>query len=167
MLNIREKQNEDYLSDHHGVDPDEVDILEGNASIIEGENVHYNDLLDYIDTHSLSDPEHYDHVRTQMDIDNYIDYQIAEIYFANTDWPGNNIKYWRQRTDTGKWRWMVFDTDFGFGYFSNAQVNSNTLAMATDPSGPGWPNPPWSTSCLLYKSPSPRDRQKASLPSSA
>ena len=145
MLNIREKQNEDYLSDHHGVDPDEVDILEGNASIIEGENVHYNDLLDYIDTHSLSDPEHYDHVRTQMDIDNYIDYQIAEIYFANTDWPGNNIKYWRQRTDTGKWRWMVFDTDFGFGYFSNAQVNSNTLAMATDPSGPGWPNPPWST----------------------
>jgi len=25
----------------------------------------------------------------------WIDYQLSEIYFDNSDWPGNNIKWWR------------------------------------------------------------------------
>ena len=45
-----------------------------------------------------------------MDVQNFIDYQSAQIYFDNTDWPGNNIKYWRPQTSEGKWRWIVYDT---------------------------------------------------------
>ena len=32
---------------------------------------------------------------------------------------------------------------------------------------PEWKKPLWSVSCLLYTSPSPRDRQKSRMPSSA
>ncbi len=37
-----------------------------------------------------------------MDIDEYINYMAAEIYFANTDWPGNNVKFWRPKRENGK-----------------------------------------------------------------
>ena len=49
-----------------------------------------------------------------IDIDNYIDYHVAQIYFANFDWPQNNVKIWRPRTPNGKWRWMMLDVDAGF-----------------------------------------------------
>lgn len=41
----------------------------------------------------------------------------------------------------------MFDTDFGMGGI-NGSAYSNTLAFATEPNGPGWPNPPWSTLIL-------------------
>jgi hypothetical protein len=79
-----------------------------------------------------------------MHIDNFIRYEVAEIYFDNQDWPGNNIKFWKPKTG-GKWRWILYDTDFGFGLFNSGAYQNNTLAFATNPNGPGWPNPPWST----------------------
>jgi hypothetical protein len=29
-----------------------------------------------------------------MDIENFIDYNIANIYVGNLDWPGNNVCIW-------------------------------------------------------------------------
>lgn len=148
ILNIREKMNEDYLENHHNVDPDNVDILEGNGSVVEGGADHYEAMINFIQNVDLSIQENYNFLSTQMDINNFIDYQIAEIYFGNTDWPGNNIKFWRPKTVTGKWRWLMFDTDFGFGYFGNAQYYDDHLFAAMQTNGSSWPNPPWSTYLL-------------------
>ncbi|TVR48819.1 MAG: hypothetical protein EA425_13635 [Puniceicoccaceae bacterium] len=94
-----------------------------------------------------------------MDVDNFLAYYVAQIYLNNTDWPGNNIDFWRTRTDfdpsappqhDGRWRWLMYDVDFGYNlYWSNTfgerhNQGFNTLAFATDPAGPNWPNPPWS-----------------------
>ncbi|MCF7805731.1 MAG: CotH kinase family protein [Candidatus Marinimicrobia bacterium] len=154
--NIREKLNEDYLASHYNVDPDEVDILEANGMVVEGSSDHYNAMLDYISANGVRGSADYAHIRSQMDISNYIDYQISEIYFDNRDWPGNNIKFWRPQKSSGKWRWLLYDTDFGFGLYNGwGQNNSrdnyefNTLAFATDPDvKEDWPNPPWSTFLL-------------------
>ena len=128
ILNIREKQNEEYLAAHHGVNPDNVDMLEGSgASVIEGDSEHYDEMLSFLKNNSLRDSSVYFELKTKMDVDNFIDYQISEIYFANTDWPGGNIKYWRPRTENGRWKWILYDTDFGFGYFYNAQAYDLSL----------------------------------------
>jgi hypothetical protein len=74
-------------------------------------------------------------------------YNLAQIYFDNTDWPGNNVKFWRE--PEGKWKWILFDTDFGFGTWNVNNFRNNTLAFALATNGPGWPNPPWST--LLFR----------------
>jgi hypothetical protein len=82
-----------------------------------------------------------------MDIDNFIDYFTSEIYFRNHDWPGNNIKYWKTTNSDSRWRWILFDTDFGMGIW-NTSPAENSLANATATDGPSWPNPPWSTLLL-------------------
>ena len=83
--NIREKQNEDYLAAHHSIDPDNIDMLEifGYIQVIEGDSLHYKAMTDYIETHDLNDPVHYEHIKTQMDMENFIDYNVAEFYLAN------------------------------------------------------------------------------------
>lgn len=143
--NIREKTNEDFLEANHGVPADQIDLLERNAEIVEGSNEDYLDMINFLETTDISQPDNYELISQRMDISNFTDYFISQIYIDNTDWPGNNIKFWRSREEGGKWRWILFDTDFGFSIWSDANYLNNTLAFATNPNGPGWPNPPWST----------------------
>jgi hypothetical protein len=146
--NIREKINENYLTAHHGVDPGNLDILQLDGwDPIAGTTDHYFAMLDFLENNDLSIQSNYEYIKTQMDVDNFIMYQVSQIYFDNTDWPGSNIKYWRERNADGKWRWFLFDTDFGFGLYEEGYLH-NTLLFATEPNGPEWPNPPWSTFLL-------------------
>jgi len=157
--NFRERYDKHYLARVYGVDAENIDLLDGNASVKEGDPSHYNAMRNYMADNDISQPEHYAHIKTMMDVSNFTDYNIAQIYVKNTDWPGNNIDFWRLRTTEylpeapfghdGRWRWMLYDTDFGFGLFGGANsFTHNTLAFATDPNGPNWPNPPWSTFLL-------------------
>jgi hypothetical protein len=148
IQNIREKLNEHYLASHHGTRTDEVDILEGNASVVTGSATHYEAAMALLARSDMSDESAYRAIQSLLDVDNLIDYQIAQIYFGNTDWPGSNVKYWRPRTADGRWRWLLYDTDFGFGRWVDCTYSHNTLAFASAPDGPGWPNPPWSTFLL-------------------
>ena len=149
--NIREKLNKYYLSSIHGVDPDNIDLVEISKEVIinEGDDIAYNHMMDFAAGNDLSNTENYNYIKTLMDIDEYIDYNIAEIYAANADWPGSNLKMWRQKSPPGKFRWMIYDLDFGFGGNGEGQYYNNTLELATATNGPDWPNPPWST--LLFR----------------
>jgi hypothetical protein len=147
-LNLREKVNEDYLASNHDVDAAKLDLLELNGSILHGNNAEYLELLDFLNNNSLAGDANYEIVASQIDISNFIDYQLSQIYFNNRDWPGNNIKFWKPETEDGLWRWIMFDTDFGFGIYNSNDFTLNTIQFALEPNGPSWPNPPWSTLML-------------------
>lgn len=145
ILNIRERQDEYYLASHFGVEPDKVTILNGPGAHFDKGNdegtSHYHDMIDYILEHDLSDPLHYQKVEESIDIDNFIDYYSAQIYYANTDWPHNNIRFWRYNGENdsesefkdGRWRWLLFDTDFGFTrYHANSDHKHDTIAWVLD-----------------------------------
>jgi hypothetical protein len=153
IQNIREKLNEDYLTSHHGIDKDNVDIISRYwrrtyPVVIEGDDQAYLALEDYLAKHDINEPKHYEHIKSIMDVDNYLDYCVSQIYFANYDWPGNNIKCWRARTPNGKWRWLMYDLDYIFNSNGNNNYMHNTLEHATTASGNGWPNPPYTTFLL-------------------
>ncbi len=145
FYNIREKVNEHFLDDKINVDKSEINILEANGDIVQGSNTTYNDLISFVTNNNLSVQSNYDFVASQVDIDNFITYQIANIYLDNTDWPGNNVKFWN--SPETKWRWIMFDTDFAFyrPWENQSAYTNDTLSFALNDSGPGWPNPPWST----------------------
>ncbi|MFC1537854.1 CotH kinase family protein [Candidatus Latescibacterota bacterium] len=113
LYNIRENPNEDYLASHHGIDPDNVDILDDANNIKEGDDIHFNSLKEYIFNHDISDSANYNYIKTQMDVNNFINYNIAHIFFGTNDWYDINIVYWRPKTFDGKWRWLLQDVDGG------------------------------------------------------
>lgn len=154
--NIRERYDKHYLNRVFGVNPENIDFLYDNQNVKYGDNENYQNLLSFIGNNDLEIHENYDYVQTRMDIENFIDYQISNIFFNNTDWPRTNIDYWRLRTQydslseyghDGRWRWMLYDTDFGFGLFDGSYLH-NTLEYASQWSGFSWQNPLWSTFLL-------------------
>ncbi len=137
--NIRERYDKHYLARTYGVDPENIDYLSGSpVEVDEGDALHYNQTLSYILAASLADESRMDHVRTRVDLDNFIDYYSAQIYFGNNDWPGNNIDYWRARVPydptapagrDGRWRWLLYDVDRSLGHTTAA--NFDMIAWTT------------------------------------
>ncbi|MFT6065282.1 MAG: hypothetical protein ACJAQX_001151 [Polaribacter sp.] len=148
MYNLREKVNEHMLASKHNINAEDITLLSDNAEEIEGSNAEYNELINYIKLTDLSIDANFEYVKQQIDIRSYALYQATNIFINNTDWPGNNIKFWKH--PEGKWRWIMFDTDFGFGPFWNTRNYwEDTLSFALDENGLYWFNPSWST--LLFR----------------
>jgi hypothetical protein len=105
----------------------------------------------------MKNMDNYRFAETLMDMDNYIEYNILEMYCGNIDWPANNVRIWRKRTagyepgapygSDGRWRWLVYDLDSGFGLFG-ISYSEDPLAMATAADSNDWNNPSWSTAML-------------------
>lgn len=147
IYNIREKINRYYLAAHHDVDKDSLDLLEHRFSRKRGSRKDYLDMLHFMEKNHLSDASNFAYVDSQMDVENFMNYEIAEIYFDNQD-AGGNIRYWKAKTPNSKWRWILYDTDWGFGLHEAEAYKNNSLAFHTATNGPAWPNPPWSTFIL-------------------
>lgn len=147
IYNIREKVNTYFLSSYHDVERDSIDLLQHKYTRKKGSRKNYDRLLKFIREHDLSFDEHYESLCEKIEMDNFSDFQIAQIYFDNTD-SGGNIKYWRPQSPNGKWRWVVYDTDWGFGLNNEKAYKHNSLEEKTEAEGPRWPNPPWSTFIL-------------------
>ena len=111
-----------------------------NNDIVIGQDENYTALIEFIEQNDLLYDDNYEYIKTQMDINNYIDYQISEMFFANYDWPGNNIEVWRNKLTKSKWRWIFYDIDGGFGNY-----NYNMFIHTTNENNNGWPNSPFST----------------------
>ena len=100
---IREKINEHYIAGNYNVPADTVIMGEQNGH--DGDM--YTTLVDYARTHNLARAEHYEYVCSQMNVEQYMDYIIAEICIGNQD--NSNIRYFTYPGES--WRWIFFDTD--------------------------------------------------------
>jgi hypothetical protein len=147
IYNLREKVNRFFIAAHHNVDKDSIDLIEHQLTRRYGSTAHYRRLLSFLGKNSLASDANFAYVQSQMEVSNFLDYQIAQIYFDNQD-AGGNVKFWRPQTTNGRWRWILFDTDWGFGLNDSKAYRNNSLEFHTEPNGPHWPNPPWSTFLL-------------------
>lgn len=132
IYDLREKIDEDYLAAHHGADPDKTDLIKGNSNVQNGSIDAYNKLIAYIKSHDTRKQEVYDYLCTQIDIDELIEYWMFESFFTNTD--TGNIRFWRENTKSGKWRWIFFDADWAF---YPTTYKRNYIDNYLDPQGHG------------------------------
>lgn len=157
---MRERYDKHYFKRVYNIDETELDFLEYNGFLVqEGDFDHYANMIDFIENNNLAISANFDYIKTQMDTDNFTDYFIANIYARNTDWPHNNIEFFRKKTtqyepnapfgQDGRWRWIMKDTDFGFGADGGTEAYlHNTLVFATSTGGDENTNPEWSTLIL-------------------
>ncbi len=164
IKNIRERLDQHYVASHYDMDPDDVVILDvlpevdpayvtmtdgpyyaglpkPNLMVKRGtldDRDDYLAMYNYAIQNDLSDPVHFAHMETLMDIENFATYWAVHVYAGNHDWPQNNRDFWRKRTDgyqpdapyghDGRWRWMVLDLDFGF----EGDAGRNSLARTVE-----------------------------------
>lgn len=136
---LRDKIDEHHLENLYGIDKDSVDILQSNADIIEGDNAEYLDLLNYVSNNNLTFQVNYEYVKSKINIENFTDYFITQIYFNNREWPHNNIKYYKANAAGEKWNWILFDLDITSGAWSACNADNDAYLWMSDSVGyPAW-----------------------------
>lgn len=113
---IREKLNDQYVAGNFNTEASNVTISGWNGNLCP----EYVALRNYARTHDLSDPECYAYVCSQINVENYMDYIIAQMWVANNDL--GNVKFFK--TNDLPWHWALFDTDL-----SMIAPNQNTVVM--------------------------------------
>lgn len=111
IMNLREKVNKDYINDNYNINTENLDLLEEDTLVVEGDFDYFDYCYDYIVNNNLTNESSFKIAENMFDLASLSDYFITETYFNNTDWPGNNIKYWCSSDYNNKWRYIMFDLD--------------------------------------------------------
>jgi CotH protein/type IX secretion system substrate protein len=143
---VRNRFDEEYLGEKYNLVEDSIDIVSpvvfGNPW--EAKYKRMKIVYDYIVEHDLSIDENYKYIEELFDIPQMIDYYIAETYFVNTDWPGNNFLVWTSETNQ-KYKPLFYDLDAGW-----RDREKDMIEYATQMEHNDYPNPS-STNVIFSK----------------
>jgi hypothetical protein len=109
LYNLRERINEDYLSYHYNLEPENINLIAANGVALHGNNQDWLELKKFCLNNDFTLPENYEKLADWIDIENFTDYMIYQTFFANPD--TGNIKFWRDEARTMKWRVFFYDLD--------------------------------------------------------
>ncbi len=125
----------------YGVKAENVVIVK-NGEIDEGtaEDMKlFTDMFDYISKEDMSNETNYAKASEMLDMQSFADYCAFNIYICNGDSffiNDNNWRMWRAREagegtgkNDGKWRMMVFDTDYSTGIYENGKDYEDTMML--------------------------------------
>ncbi|MDG1841370.1 MAG: CotH kinase family protein [Crocinitomicaceae bacterium] len=143
VYNLREKVNEHYLKNNKGIDKDSLSIIKGKWVLQHGKKDDYMKMYKWFLHLNKMDSLSYIEANKFLDIRNYINFRIFQLYINNPDSRGN-IRYWNSNQTDGKFRMILYDTDHGYG-----SPKRNFLKHSLNKAGKLWSNPPWSTRYLV------------------
>lgn len=107
---VQELPDDRYLEDHFDIDIENVNIISGWNPIVDcGSATSFVSLFHWFENTDLNDSQNYDWVKDKIDLTNFLDYQILELFFENNDWPANNMRCWQE--EDSQWRWIFYDGD--------------------------------------------------------
>ena len=116
VLNMREPNNKHFVLANYGYDSDEIDQFEISPDSGYVQMTGTKDAFNrwYALAQDAADPDVYAEICRMVDVEEFINYIAVEFYLGNWDWPKNNLKGYRPRTDDGRFRMVTFDLDGAF-----------------------------------------------------
>jgi len=122
-----ERIDSSFLQSWHGGDGN-WDLIQQFGEVGEGDDVAWNALRNYMSTGDLTQNSVYQEVTRQLDVTNFVDYLLVNVYAAMGDWPHNNWRAAREKSPGGRFRYYLWDGEWAFGFSSGFPVSRNTLA---------------------------------------
>ncbi len=118
LFDVTERLDEDFLDSH--VRPPDVELLEWDViktgnEVLSGTRDEW-DALRLLVRSSEPPGEMYREIARRVDLENFTDYMILNIWSQNRDWPHNNWYAARPRVEGGRWIFLSWDAEWGLGW---------------------------------------------------
>ncbi len=144
MYSLAEDYSDHYIENNYSLekgdvfDDDNVIFLK-NGSIEDGEDEDielFTQMYDFAVENDLNVPENYEKLSEMIDLDDFADYLAFNLYIHNSDsfFDDHNWGMWRVRKPDssrekadGKWRMLVFDTDYSSGIYDGDEYHDNNV----------------------------------------
>ncbi len=129
IYRLSERVDRFFLADNWGVA--DVDLIRGGR-FEEGDDVQWNALVDWLATHELADPVNAAELESRVDVDDFIDYAIVQLYFDSQAFVDDQFSAARPRVGGGRWFWIYGDGQQRYGLSSGTdavRVRGGELAL--------------------------------------
>lgn len=154
---LRERANGDYIETNYNISENVIDFINVDANSLnqkgetqerKGSDADFQDVIAGLGSVStpLTDAE-LKELEKRVDINNLTNHYQSRIFYVDRDWPGKNMKRWRVNSPATRWRFLMYDTDHGWGGWGTSYGSQKMLDFITSDCGYTncWPNPPIST----------------------
>ncbi|MBQ3157276.1 MAG: lamin tail domain-containing protein [Clostridia bacterium] len=121
-MDLRERVDRYFVAQHEGLpleEADNMDILVGSGSVEFGSNKEFKAMVKKLKASDpANNPADRAYLDANIDVENLLEYMALEMFVGNSD-IGNTRFYRLHGTDpeTGepyKWKWILYDVDYGF-----------------------------------------------------
>lgn len=110
LYDLNEEQEEGYFQAYFGVSIDDIDMVDRNNTLMEGNLDGFLALRGYAKSWDLSDDAVFAEFSKLVDTDACMDYLIINTYFGNGDMI--NQRFWHAQDGSVKWQPLLFDLDW-------------------------------------------------------
>ena len=114
-MNLRERTDKYMIAQFEGLtfeQADQIDLLQGNGSVKSGSNKAFKAMRKQIKAgNPAKNQEDLQYILDNVDVDNLFEYMGFEMFFGNSDI--GNTRYYRTNQEGSKWRWVLYDVDYG------------------------------------------------------
>lgn len=129
---IREKIDGEFIKNHYSINSGTTNIVRIDYDVTDGSSKMLKELNDYVTSHDMSKDSNYKEIEKKLDIDNFIDLWIAQLYSG--DYDTRNVRFFNnQNIDNGKIKMIGYDFDFAFEHYPD-----NYFVWMFDSSGMGY-----------------------------
>jgi hypothetical protein len=158
--NIRERMNTTYVDQHFNLSSTPTltnyDLSENDIDlykVLAGDSIAWFQFKGELQRSSrrFESDTAFAWMDQQIDIDNFTDYVLINVFADNTDWVSNNVRRFRERRVDGKWKWICYDFDFTFGLMTSSGFNTNNATQNALHRVLNPPFPGFSTALILQK----------------
>lgn len=126
--NFRERSNDDNIFTNYN-ELEDIEVIENWNEVKTGDGSLFKAFKDFYTEHGHT-WEEYDKV---LDVSEFLDVMIMELYFNNVDAPGNNFCIWRPTAEGGRWRSIIKDVDYTMFLYGQDPYNYKILNWLYDP----------------------------------
>ncbi|HVY72349.1 MAG TPA: lamin tail domain-containing protein, partial [Verrucomicrobiae bacterium] len=126
--NPTEGYEEDFLRSWQGGGKSWDLITQGEIANA-GDNAAFVTMLNYIRNNNMATAANYARAARMLDMTNFVDYLLVNIYGATGDWPGNNWRAARERVPGALIRYYMWDAEWALGN-QGRSVSANEFSDA-------------------------------------
>lgn len=123
LLNLRTEANTHGMAGLNGVKKDDITLAKITTHELikkDGDFARIDALVQAIEDEDI------DYLKSEIDLNNFIDYMVFQSFIGNTDWPHNNARFYA--INSGKFRFVMYDLDNAF----RLRVNKEPLNIIED-----------------------------------
>lgn len=116
LYDLRDRVEEELFQRQVG--PGEYDVIRGishHPEVLAGSARRWQELLTFVESSDLRREDAFARMGELLDLQEWTDYVLFNVYAGHQDWPGVNVTFFRSRGDERRWHVYPWDHDTTFG----------------------------------------------------
>ena len=117
LYNVVERIDARFFASHASHLGSEWDVIKSGNNVQDGDALAWNDFRRFVREGDFGDPAELAELAGRIDLDNFADYMVMQLWSQNEDWPQNNWYAARARRPGARWRFLCWDMEHAMGRF--------------------------------------------------